>query len=347
MEIIRKLSRAVIYHLSPSIAYLICALWSLPYQTRQLNLWGFKRELRGPDTDGERYFHEYFNRGKLDELQLIRRTEIKRRPSKKQMTSYNSSHALPMSHQIPSVSASQNDSVKIQGSNNPQRTGDITQGASFLTGLKGVPDSLRPNLLPGGGLSLPIPGPANSFNMQGSQPGQFNNMMSLSKTSSLHPSMQSQMMQSQLMQSQMMQSQQMMNSQMLQSQQLLMQQQMMRQPNFMQRYPTQPNLNSSDQLSREMLNQISNEQLTAMATMNSMNSMYNNGGDMNALNLLQSNPNALGCNLNDAHATLVSVAGPSLRGSTSGLSSSRPPQLNAKEEQQASDQPTQPVPRAA
>lgn len=261
------------------------------------------------------------------------------------MTAYNSSHGLSISNQIPSVSASQNDNVKTQGSNipQPQSAGDITQGASFLAGLKGVPDTLRPNLLPGGGLSLPT----HSFNMQGSQPGQLSNMMSLSKTSSLPPSMQSQMMQSQLMQSQIMQSQQMMNSQMLQSQQLLMQQQMMRQPNFIQRYPTQPNLNSSDQLSREMLNQMSNEQLTAMATMNSMNSMYNNGGDMNALNLLQSNPNAFGCNLNDAHATLVSVAGPSLRGSVSSLSSSLPPQLDANEEQQASDQPTQPVPRAA
>mmetsp|Transcript_31622 Transcript_31622/g.63871 ORF Transcript_31622/g.63871 Transcript_31622/m.63871 type:complete len:369 (+) Transcript_31622:122-1228(+) len=306
--------------------------------TRQLNLWGFKRELRGPDTEGERYYHQFFNRGKLDELQLIQRTEIKRRSSKKQLSSYDSGHPLSLSQQISAMTANHNDGFKIQGANPPQ-TGDITQGASFLTGLKA--QSMMPGGVPvpapGGG---PMPNAANCFNMQMQAPGQMSNQMSNMmsyKTSSLPPSMQSQMMQSQMM------NPQMMNPQMLQSQQMLMQQQMMRQqqPQMFQGYPSGGNWNPNE-LNRGMLNQ----QLAAMTTnMNGgMNNMYNSGNNnnMSGFNMMQAGQ--MGCNLNDAsHATLVSVSD-SLRGSITSR-----PQLDVSEEGKVNDggMPSQPLPRAA
>ncbi len=252
---------------------------------------------------------------------------------------------------------------------NPQQTGDITQGASFLTGLKGQANLLQGGVsMPGGG-SLPA-----AFNMQSQGTGQMSNNMMSYRSSSLPPSMQSQMMQSQMMNPQMMQAQmmnpQMMNPQMLQPQQMLMQQQMMRQPQMFQGYPapsaTGGNWNPNQLNHRGMLNQ----QLNAMASnnMNGMSQMYSNG-NMNGFNMLQPHGQSAlhGCNLNDGsqHATLVSVAGSSLRGSVSSSLTSAPTHIdlieevkaNEGEEQQPSstplppaegdEQPSQPVPRAA
>lgn len=342
----------------------------LPEQTRQLNLWGFKRELRSPDTEGERYYHQYFNRGKLDELQLIQRTEIKRRSSKKQHPSYDSVHGMLSAQQISAMTGNQSDGFKLQGAT-PQRTGDITQGASFLTGLKGQASLLPGVSMPGGG-SLP-----SAFHMQSQGSGQMSNNMMSYRSSSLAPSMQSQMMQSQMMNPQMMQSQmmnpQMMQSQMLHSEQMLMQQQMMRQPQMFQGYPApsatgghwNPNLNRGAML---------NQQLNAMASnnMNGMSNMYSNG-NMNSYNMLSQpgHQSALaGCsNLTDGsqHATLVSVAGSSLRGSVTSSLTSAPTHIDLIEEVKANEggeeqqrapsqplppaegdeQPSQPVPRAA
>jgi len=190
-----------------------------------------------------------------------------------------------------------------------------------------------------------MPNAANCFNMQMQAPGQMSNQMSNMmsyKTSSLPPSMQSQMMQSQMM------NPQMMNPQMLQSQQMLMQQQMMRQqqPQMFQGYPSGGNWNPNE-LNRGMLNQ----QLAAMTTnMNGgMNNMYNSGNNnnMSGFNMMQAGQ--MGCNLNDAsHATLVSVSG-SLRGSINSSLSSAPPQLDVSEEGKVNDggMPSQPLPRAA
>lgn len=282
----RRLNRAII----TNIVAFFRALPALHHQTRQLNLWGFKRELRGPNAEeGERYYHKHFKRGKIDELQLIQRTEIKRKSSNKQLSSYDSGNGLPLSQQIAAMTANQNDVFKIQGSN-PQQTGDITQGASFLTGLKG-----QANLLAGvsalrGG---PLPTAANCFNMQMQGPG---NMIAYN-TSSLPPTMQSQMMQSQMI------NRQMMNQQMFQSQQMLMQQQMIG-----QLYPpTGGNWNPNNQLSRGMLSQ----QLTAMASNNMNGNMCNDGNnEMIGLNMFQPGQTTFGYNLSDgAHATLVSVSG--------------------------------------
>lgn len=335
----------------------------MPYQTRQLNLWGFKRELRSPDTEGERYQHQYFNRGKLDELQLIQRTEIKRRSSKKQHSAHDSVQGLSFSQQISAMTGNQTDGFKLQGVT-PHQGGDITQGASFLTGLKGQASLLPGVSVPGGGSLL------SAFNMQSQGSGQMSNNMMSYRSSSLPPSMQSQMMQSQMMNPQMMQSQMMNQQMMLQPQQMLMQQQMMRQPQMFQGYtaPSATGGNWNPNFNREaMLNQ----QFNTMTSnnMNGMSNMYSNG-NMNTFNMLAQpgHQSALaGCNLTDGsqHATLVSVAGSSLRGSISSSLTSAPTHIDLIEEVKANEgeeqqpasqplppaegdsQPSQPVPRAA
>ncbi len=347
---------------------------ALTQQTRQLNLWGFKRELRSPDTEGERYHHQYFNRGKLDELQLIQRTEIKRRSSKKQQHStYEAVQGLSFNQQIAAMTGNPTDGFKLQGAT-PQQAGDITQGASFLTGLKGQASLLPGVSLPGGGSM------SSAFNMQSQGSGQMSNNMMSYRSSSLPPSMQSQMMQSQMMNPQMMQSQmmnpQMMQSQMLQPQQMLMQQQMMRQPQmFHQGYPTAPSATGGNQWNPNIHHReaMLNQQFNAMTSnnMNGMSNMYSNG-NMNTFNMLAQqpghHPSALaGCSLPDGsqHATLVSVAGSSLRGSISSSLTSAPTHIDLIEEVKANEgeeqqppsqplppaegdsQPSQPVPRAA
>ena len=290
---------------------------ALHHQTRQLNLWGFQRELRGPNVEeGERYYHKYFKRGKLDELQLIQRTEIKRKSRNKQLSSYDSGHGLPLSQQIASMAANQNDDFKIQGSN-PQQTGDITQGASFLTGLKGQANLLAGVSAPGGG---PLQTTANCFTMQMKEPG---NMISY-KTSSLPPSM---LMQSQMMQPLMI-NPQMMNQQMFHSQQMLMQQQMMGEIYS----PTGAGGSwNCNQFNRGMLSQ----QLTAMASnnVNDMSNMYYGG-----FKSFRPGQNALGYNLSDrAHSTLVSVSGSTLTGSAASNPSSVPAHLDVGEEHKANE----------
>jgi hypothetical protein len=184
----------------------------------------------------------------MEELQLIQRTEIKRRSITKQISD------LSLPHQSSSnvVSANFNHGFKIHGPN-PQQTGvDITQGASFLTGLKGAPDVLRANSVTRGG----FPAAPYYGNMQG--PVQMSNMIPYS-TSSLPPTMQPQMMHPHMLQSQ-----------------LLMQRQMMMQPQMFQGYPT-GNWNPSNQLNRDMLNKMSTQQLVAMTSnMNGANSMRMN-----------------------------------------------------------------------
>lgn len=212
---------------------------TLSHQTRQLNLWGFKRELRGPNSLGETYFHKDFKRGKVETLQLIQRTEIKRRSVKKQLPDLHSSKQS-----------------SIMTSNAQSQAGDITQGASFLTGLKGASDVLRSNVVTGGGL------PTASYygNMQG--PGQINTMIPFnapSRPPAIAPES-TQMFQSQIMP------------------------QMMMQPQMFQGYSTgnwNRNWNPNNQLSREVLDKMPTQQLVAMAS-------NINGFNMNSLNLLQS-----------------------------------------------------------
>lgn len=199
----------------------------MPHQTRQLNLWGFKRELRGPNSLGETYYHKDFKRGKVEDLQLIQRTEIKRRTVKKQLSDLTSSKQSSI----------------VMTSNAQSQAGDITQGASFLTGLKGASDVLRSNVT-GGGL------PAASYygNMQG--PGQMSTMIPFNAPS-IAPEF-TQMFHSHIMP------------------------QMMMQPQMFQGYST-GNWNPNNQLSREMLNKMPTQQLVAMASninglnMNSLN----------------------------------------------------------------------------
>jgi len=184
----------------------------------------------------------------MEELQLIQRTEIKRRSITKQISDLS----LPNQSSSNVVSANFNHGFKIQGPN-PQQTGvDITQGASFLTGLKGAPDVLRANSVTRGG----FPAAPYYGNMQG--PVQMSNMIPYS-TSSLPPTMQPQMMHPHMLQSQ-----------------LLMQRQMMMQPQMFQGYPT-GNWNPSNQLNRDMLNKMSTQQLVAMTSnLNGANSMRMN-----------------------------------------------------------------------
>jgi hypothetical protein len=308
-------------------------------QTRQLNLWGFKRELRGPDTEGESFYHQYFHRGKLEELQLIQRTEIKRRSSssKKQQ-----SDALSLSRQCSTMTGN-HDGFSIQGAN-PQQMGDITQGASFLTGLKGSPDNLlRANSVSGGGL----PNAAYYFNMQGG-PSQMSNNMIAFKTSSLPTTMQTQMMQSQMMNPHRLHPSR--QEMMMQHQMMMQQPQSMMQHQIFQGYPTGGgNWNPN----REMLSQMSTQELAVMAqNMNGgRSSMYNN--NMNGFNMMHP---SMGCNLTDgAHATPLYVSGsglsaPNFRRISSSLSSGGlMPRLDNSGEDQTNegDLPSQPLPRAA
>lgn len=198
------------------------------------------------------------------------------------------------------MTANQNDGFKIQGAN-PQQIGDITQGASFLTGLKGQANLLPGVSAPDGG---PLPATANCMNMNMMQGGpmRMSNMASY-KMSSLPPTMQSQMMMPQMM-----------NPQMMNRQMLMQQQMMMGQPQMYQGFTTsstEGNWNPN-QLNRGMLNQ----QYPAMASNNmngmSMSSMYSNGNNgMNSMRMMQPSQTALGYNNNlsdGAHATLRSVS---------------------------------------
>ncbi len=174
----------------------------------------------------------------METLQLIQRTEIKRRSVKKQLSNVPSSKQSSM-----------------MASNAQSQAGDITQGASFLTGLKGASEVLRSNVATGGGL----PGlPAASYygNMQG--PGQINNVIPFnapSRPPAFAPES-TQMFPSQIMP------------------------QMMMQPQMFQGYTT-GNWNPNNQLSREVLDKMPTQQLVAMAS-------NINGFNMNSLNLLQS-----------------------------------------------------------
>jgi hypothetical protein len=181
----------------------------------------------------------------MEELQLIVRTEIKRRSVTKQMSD------LSLPHRGSSNVVTANHNFNIQGANPQQSGGDITQGASFLTGLRGAPDVLRANSITRGGLPTASP---YYGNMQG--PVQMSNMIPYN--TSMQP--------------------QMMHPHMLQSQMMMQQHQMMMQPQMFQGYPT-GNWNPSNQLNREMLNKMSTQQLVAMASnMNGTNSMRNMSG---------------------------------------------------------------------
>jgi hypothetical protein len=273
--------------------------------TRQLNLWGFKRELRGPNSLGETYYHRYFKRGKVEELQLIQRTEIKRRSLKKQLSDLSSSQ------QSSTVTSNHNHDFKIQGTDTKPQTGDITQGASFLTGLKGPPEALRANLVTGGGGGLSSA--AYYGNMQG--PGQIMSTMIpytyntsiVPEAASTHP--------------------QLLHSQMLQSQ-MMMHPQMMMRPQMFQGYQT-GNWNPNNQLSREILNKIPTQQLVAMAS-------NINGMNMNGYNMLQATDGARAVSDSSLNPSLLSTA---------------PPQLDASNEgntnEGASQSPSEPLLRAA
>ena len=185
---------------------------------------------------GETYYHKDFKRGKVEDLQLIERTEIKRRSVKKQLSD------LPSSKQ----------SSMIMTSNDQSQAGDIAQGASFLTGLKGAPDVLRSNVVTGGGF------PTASYygSMQGH--GQISSMIPFNAPSRRPPPIApeaTQMFQSQVMP------------------------QMMMQPQMFQAYTT-GNWNPN-QFSREMLDKMPTQQLVAMAS-------NINGINRNSLNLWQS-----------------------------------------------------------
>jgi len=323
--------------------------------TRQLNLWGFKRELRGPDTEGEFYYHQYFHRGKLEELQLIKRTEVKRpsRSIKNQLSdSYDKSHALSSSRQSSTVTAN-HDGFSIQVAI-PHQTDDTMQGASFLAGLKGSPEKLvRANSAAGGGL----PTAANYFNnMQ--CPSQMSSDVISFKTSSLPTTMQTQMMQSQMMQSQMMQSQMIHSQRLYSQQQMMMQRQMMMQPqspaSMIQHQMFQGYRTGNWNPSREMLSQMSTQQLAVMASnMNRMNNSTYNNDNMNVSGFNILHPSQA--------ATLRSVSGSGLGGPgyfrriSSGLSSlATNPRLDSfgygedkTDEDGRGDFPSQPLPPAA
>lgn len=224
------------------------------------------------------------------------------------------------------MTANQNDGFKIQGAN-PQQIGDITQGASFLTGLKG-----QANLLPGEG--GPLPTTANCMNMnmmQGPGPMRMSNNMASYKTSSLPPTMQSQMMMSQMM-----------NPRMMNRQMMMQQQMMMGQPQMYQGFTTssaEGNWNPN-QFNRGMLNQ----QYTAMASNNmngmSMSSMYSNGNNgMNSMRMMQPSQTASGYNnLSDgAHATLRSVSDSTSKGDIALNPISAPPNLGVGEGDKANE----------
>ncbi|KAL7491426.1 hypothetical protein ACHAWT_001993 [Skeletonema menzelii] len=204
--------------------------------TRQLNLWGFKRELRGPNSLGETYYHKHFKRGNMEELQLMQRTEIKRRFAKKKLSS------------------SSPPSSTVTSNHTQSQTGDITQGASFLTGLKGGPEVARPNVVTRGGLPA-VAYHHNNMNIHG--PGQMGSMIPYN-TSSLPPTI--------------VQEAAAVHPQIFQSL-------MMVQPQMRQGYPT-GNWNPQNNFSRGMLHNMPTEQLIAMAS--SINRF-----SMNGLNMLQ------------------------------------------------------------
>jgi hypothetical protein len=229
--------------------------------TRQLNLWGFKRELRGPDSNGETYYHQHFKRGKLDELQLIKRTEIKRRSITKPLidSSPRNSSATVNRH-----------GFELQG-DNPQRTlGDISRGASFLTSLKASPDDPPPQMNSSWPIEVASEGgllrPAAAYGYGNLQGRQISHMLPYTTASLAPHTMQSTMQQQML----------------LQNPQLMMQPQMSQE--CLSRGYRPPN----NHLNYEMLNQMSTQQLIAMASrlngMHGMNGMARmNGTGMNGM----------------------------------------------------------------
>ena len=181
----------------------------------------------------------------------MQRTEIKSRSAKKKPSS--SSH---QSSTVPS---------------NPRTGGDITQGASFLTGLKGGPEVIRPNLFTGGRL----PAVAYHSNMQG--PGQMGSMIPYN-TSSLPPTMS---LEAAAVQRQMYQSG-------------------MIQPQMLQGYPA-GNWNPQNHFTRMMLNNMPTEQLVAMAS-------NIKGFGMNGLNTMQPADGARAVSKSSLHSGLSSAA---------------------------------------
>ena len=181
----------------------------------------------------------------------MQRTEIKSRSAKKKPSS--SSH---QSSTVPS---------------NPRTGGDITQGASFLTGLKGGPEVIRPNLFTGGRL----PAVAYHSNMQG--PGQMGSMIPYN-TPSLPPTMslEAAAVQRQMYQSRMIQSQ------------------------MLQGYPT-GNWSPQNHFTRMMLNNMPTEQLVAMAS-------NVNRFSMNGLNTMQTADGARAVSESSLHSGLSSAA---------------------------------------
>lgn len=274
--------------MSPLTQHFAASSSSVPWyspchpQTRQLNLWGFKRELRGPkNMEGERYHHPHFNRGKLDELQLIQRAAIKRYPHnrKKQLSSYDSGSvhglSLSLSRQIAAMTANnQNDDFKIQvqGSNpQPQQKGDtyIAQGAWVLTGLKGQANSLPVGVsAPGSPLPLPLLTAANCFNDMQVQGRMSKNMNVISsyKTSSLPPT--TTILSQMQLQSQMEMTNPQPQTQIVSPQMLVQQQmQMMGQSQMFQGYPTPTESNwNPSQLNQGMINEQPTSYGMGMAT---------------------------------------------------------------------------------
>ena len=70
----------------------------------------------------------------MDHLKQIKRTEVKRPLAKKSLAASSQSVSAPVI-------------------SNPVQTGDITQGASFLTSMKGASGIAQANLILGGGIS--------------------------------------------------------------------------------------------------------------------------------------------------------------------------------------------------
>lgn len=191
----------------------------------------------------------------MDELQLIKRTEIKRRSITKPLidSSPRNSPATVNRH-----------GFELQG-NNPQHTlGDISRGASFLTGLKASPDDPPPQMNSSWPIEVASEGgllrPAAAYGYGNLQGRQISHMLASLAPHTMQSNMQQQML--------------------LQNSQLMMQPQMSQE--CLSRGYRPPNNHSN----YEMLNQMSTQQLIAMASrlnggMNGMARM--NGTSMNGM----------------------------------------------------------------
>eukprot|EP00574_Skeletonema_japonicum_P008151 CAMPEP_0201733616 /NCGR_PEP_ID=MMETSP0593-20130828/32068_1 /ASSEMBLY_ACC=CAM_ASM_000672 /TAXON_ID=267983 /ORGANISM="Skeletonema japonicum, Strain CCMP2506" /LENGTH=337 /DNA_ID=CAMNT_0048226813 /DNA_START=854 /DNA_END=1864 /DNA_ORIENTATION=- len=188
-----------------------------PHQTNHLNLWGFKHNLDvdtsnttkkgkgNSERKGETFYHQYFKRGKVEELQLMQRAELKELPTKSKEQLSNSfdtvlSHAVSSSHcgyvrfgcgsstVAGTTSKDRNHSFKIQDINpQPQQHDfiqDQGQGSSPLAGWKLEGDSYdeRSNLAPGGGSMIEacsdiMLGPGKNSTVSSETPMQHENEM--------------------------------------------------------------------------------------------------------------------------------------------------------------------------